>query len=190
MGYAKLKAQISVEEYISGEQISQIRHEFLAGEVYAMAGASQNHNRIAMNLSNALSRHLENSRCETYAEGMKVKIVEDVFYYPDVLVTCEGNFNNPYYSESPVLIIEVTSPSTSQIDRREKLRAYQQMPSIQEYVIVNQDQIAVEIHRRQTDGRWITYFFDRNDEDFTLESVELTLPLTEVYRRVNFESQP
>lgn len=190
MGYAKLKAQISIEDYISGEEISQIRHEFIDGEVYAMAGASKNHNRIAMNLSNALSRHLENSPCEPYAEGLKVKTAENVFYYPDVLVTCEGNSSNPYYSDAPTLIVEVTSPSTAQIDRREKLRAYQQMPSVLEYVLVDQEMIAVEIHRRQPDGRWITYFFDRNDEDFKLESVDLILPLADVYRRVNFESQP
>ncbi len=188
MGYAKLKAKISVEDYISGEEISQIRHEFLDGEVYAMAGASQNHNRIAMNFSNTLSRHLENSLCETYAEGMRVKAAENIFYYPDVLVTCEGNFKNPYFCETPVLIIEVTSPSTIQIDRREKLLAYQQMPSVQEYLVVSQDQIAVEIHRRQSDGRWITYYFDRNDEDFTLESVDLKILLTDVYRRVAFEA--
>ena len=190
MGYAKLNAKISVEDYLTGEEISQIRHEFIDGEVYAMAGASQNHNRIAGNLFSSLSRHLENSSCEPYAEGMKVKTVENVFYYPDVLVSCEGNFNNPYYSESPVLIIEVTSPSTAQIDRREKLRAYQQMPNIHEYVLVDQEKIAVEIHRRQSDGRWITYYFDRNDEEFTLESVDLKILLTDVYRRVNFDSQP
>lgn len=187
MGYAKLKAKISIEEYLSGEEVSPTRHEFLDGEVYAMAGASQNHNRIAINLSNALSRHLESSTCEPYAEGMKVKTSEDVFYYPDVLVTCEGNFKNPYYSEAPILIIEVTSPSTAQIDRREKLRAYQQMPSVLEYVLVDQDKIAVEIHRRQPDARWITYFFNHNDEEFTLESVDLNMLLTEVYRRVTFE---
>ncbi len=110
------------------------------------------------------------------------------FINPDVLVTCEGNFKNPYICEEPILIVEVTSPSTRQIDRREKLRAYQQMPSVHEYVIVEQEKIAVEIHRRQPDARWITYFFSRNDTEFTLESVDLTVQLTEVYRRVDFEN--
>jgi Uma2 family endonuclease len=187
MGLAKLKTKLSVEDYISGEEISDIKHEYLDGEVYAMAGASQNHNRIIGNFFNVLANHLRNSPCEPYSENVKVRVSEEVFYYPDVLVTCEGNFNNPYYSEQPILIIEVISPSTAQTDRREKLRAYQQMPSVHEFVIVEQDLISVEIHRRQSDGRWITYYYTRQDTEFTLESVDLMLQLAEVYRRVNFE---
>jgi Uma2 family endonuclease len=187
MGLAKLKIKISVEEYLAGEEISQIKHEFIDGEVYAMAGTSQNHNRITGNFYNFLLTQLRDSSCEPFIENVKVLAAENVFYYPDVLVTCEGNFKNPYYCEEPILIIEVVSPSTAQVDRREKLRAYQQMPSVQEYVIVEQEKISVEIHRRQPDGRWITYFFSRNDEEFTLESVDLTFPLTEVYRRVTFD---
>ena len=187
MGLAKLKTKISVEEYLKGEEISAIRHEFVDGEVYAMAGASQNHNRICGNIFNALSNRLQNSPSEPYIEDIKVRAAEDVFYYPDVLATCEGNFKNPYYCEEPVLIVEVTSPSTGQIDRREKLRAYQQIPSVHEYTIVEQEKIAVEIHRRQPDGRWITYFFSHTDEEFTLESVDSNIKLADVYRRVNFE---
>jgi len=187
MGLAKLKTKISVEDYLAGEEISQIKHEFVDGEAYAMAGASQNHNRITGNFYNSLLTHLRDSSCEPFIENIKAQAAEDVFYYPDVLVTCEGNFKNPYYCEEPILIIEVVSPSTAQIDRREKLRAYQQIPSVREYVIVEQEKISVEIHRRQPDGRWITYFFNHNDEEFNLESVDLTLSLAEVYRRVKFD---
>ncbi len=189
MGLAKLKRKISVEEYLDGEEISPTKHEFIDGEVYAMAGTSQNHNRITGNICNSLLNHLKNSPCEPFIENIKVRAAEDVFYYPDVLVTCEGEFKNPYYCEEPILIVEVVSPSTRQIDRREKLRAYQQMPSVQEYVIIEQEKIAVEIYRRQPDGKWITYFFSRTDEDFTLESVDLTIEMTELYRRVSFETQ-
>ncbi|HEX8638274.1 MAG TPA: Uma2 family endonuclease [Pyrinomonadaceae bacterium] len=188
MGLAKLKTKISVEEYLDGEKISQIKHEFIAGEVYAMAGASQNHSRISGNIFNALANHLQDSPCEPYIENIKVRAAADAFYYPDVLVTCEGNFKNPYICEEPILIVELTSPSTRQIDRREKLRAYQQMPSVHEYVVVEQEKIAVEIHRRQPDGHWITYFFSRNDTELTLESVDLTVQLAEIYRRVDFEN--
>ncbi len=119
-------------------------------------------------------------------KNLKVRTHEEVFYYPDVLVTCEGEFKNKYYCEEPILIVEVISPSTAQIDR-EKLRAYSQMPSVKEYVIVEQEKISVEIHRRQPDGRWTTYFYTRTDTEFTLESVDLTLELAEIYRRVVFE---
>lgn len=188
MAYAKLKTKIGVAEYIEGEEISPIRHEYLYGEVYAMAGASQNHNLIAGNLFSSLRNNLESSECQPYTEGMKVKAAESVFYYPDVLVTCEGKFKNPYFCEAPVLIVEITSPSTVQIDRREKLFAYQKMPSVHELIMVDQDKIAVEIHRRQDDGRWITYYFDDTDTEFTLKSVDLTLQLSDVYRRVVFET--
>ena len=187
MGLAKLKTKISVEEYLEGEEISDVKYEYVDGEVYAMAGTSQNHNRIAGNLYNSLFNHLQDTNCEPYIENIKVRAAENVFYYPDILVTCEGEFKNKYFCEEPILIVEVTSPSTEQIDRREKLRAYQQMPSVIEYVIIEQEKISVEIHRRQPDGRWITYFYSRTDTEFMLESVDLTLELAEVYRRVVFE---
>ncbi len=187
MRLAKLKTKISVEDYIGGEEISDIKHEYLDGEVYAMAGTSDRHNIIAGNLFANLWTHLRDSPCQPFMENMKVRVNRDVFYYPDVLVSCEQNPESSYYRNEPILIIEVISPSTAQTDRREKLRAYQQMPSVHEYVIVEQESIAVEIHRRQPDGRWITYYFTRQDTEFTLESVNLTLQLAEVYRRVNFE---
>lgn len=187
MGLAKLRTKIDVEEYLRGEEFGDLRHEFLDGEVYAMSGASQNYNRIIRNLLTSLSNHLRNSTCEPYTENLKVRVSAEVFYYPDIIVTCEGDFRNPLYAEQPVLIVEVISPSTAQIDRREKLRAYQQMPSVHEYVVIEQDSISVEIHRRQPDGRWITYFFTRHETEFTLESVDLTVELAEVYRRVNFD---
>lgn len=189
MGYAKIKTKIDVQEYLEGEKVSQFRHEYLYGEVWAMAGASQNHGRIAGNLFSSLSHHLQQSPCEPFIENIKVRASEEVFYYPDVMVTCEGNFNNQYFAEEPVLIIEVLSPSTKQIDQREKLSAYQQMPSVREYVLVDQDKIAVEIHRRQPDGRWITYYFDEKNEELTFESIGLTMPFSEIYRRVNFENR-
>lgn len=187
MGLAKLKTKISAEDYLDGEKDSQVRYEFVNGEVYAMAGASDNHNRITGNLFAEIYNRLRDSSCEPFTTDMKLRVDEETFYYPDVFVACDTNPVNSYYREEPILIIEVVSNSTRQTDRREKLRAYQQMPSVQEYIIVEQENVAVEIHRRQSDGRWITYFFTRADTEFTLESIDLTLQLSEVYRRVTFE---
>ena len=186
MGYAKLKAKLSIDEYLEGEEISPVRHEYLYGEVYAMAGTSQNHARIAGNLFNLLSSHLSGSPCEAYSENIKVHPSDDVFYYPDVIVTCEGDFENKFVCEEPKLIIEVTSPSTIQIDRREKLFAYQKMPSVSEVVIIDQEKALIELHRRQPDGRWITYFFNDTDREFDLTSVDMTLNVSDVYARVTF----
>lgn len=186
MGLAKLKTKISLAEYLEGEKISRAKHEFIDGEVYAMAGASERHHRIALNLIKKLDSHLEDAECDAFITDMKLKADEKTFYYPDVFVACDKSPESEYYRAEPILIIEVTSPSTHQTDRREKLRAYQQIPCVQEYVIVEQDKIYLELHRRQSDGRWITYFYNEADEEFSLESINLTLKISEVYQRVNF----
>lgn len=189
MGLAKLKTKISVEDYLEGEKISSVKYEYVYGEVYAMAGTSDNHNRIVNEIIARLVVHLRDSHCEPFSGDIKVRANPDVYYYPDVLVSCEENPENPYFRNNPILIIEVLSPSTQEIDRREKLLFYQQIPSVQEYAVVEQKKMHVEIHRRQPDGRWITYYFNQNaDEEVEFQSVELTMTLGEIYRRVKFEN--
>ncbi len=187
MGLLKLKTKTSVEDYLETEKISPVKREFVKGEVYAMAGTSDKHNLITGDLYAALLTHLRDSDCQPFFGDIKVRVTKNVYYYPDVLVSCEEDPENPYFRNAPILIIEVTSPSTETTDRREKLLFYQQMPSVQEYVIVSQAKIGVEIHRRQPDGRWITYYFDHEDKEIELQSVGLTVALAEIYRRVRFD---
>ena len=120
MGLPKLKTKISIEDYLEGEKISQVRYEYLNGEVYAMAGASDTHYRISMNIATKLDSHLENSDCEAFMAEMKLRADEKTFYYPDVFVACDKVKKSKFYREEPILIIEVISPSTRQTDRREK----------------------------------------------------------------------
>lgn len=187
MGLAKLKTKISVEDYLAGEKISPVRHEFVDGEVYAMAGASDNHNRILRELVTTLSIHLRGSKCEPFFNDIKVRVAHNVYYYPDLLVSCENDPADPYFRNEPILIVEVISPSTESIDRREKLLFYQQMPSVQEYAVVEQSKMRVEVHRRQPSGSWITYYFTEPSDVVELSSVELTFPLPDLYRQVRFE---
>lgn len=186
MGLPKLKTKISVTDYLKGEIISPVKHEYVEGEVYAMAGASDDHSRIVINLTTALSIHLRDSPCEPFSNDIKVRVISKVYYYPDVLVSCEKNPEDAHFRNSPILIIEVTSPSTKHIDRREKLLFYQQMPSVQEYAVIDQHKIKIELHRRQPNGGWITYYFDREDKEIEFQSVNLTLSIEEIYRRVLF----
>jgi Uma2 family endonuclease len=186
MGLPKLKTKISVEDYLESEKISPVKREFVEGEIYAMAGTSDNHNLIAGEIYSSLLNHLRNSPCQPFFGDIKVRATKNVFYYPDVLVSCEENPENPYFRNNPILIVEVTSPSTRHIDRREKLLFYQQMPSVQEYAVVDQHKMNVEVHRRQPNGGWITYYFNEPGETVEFASVEMTLPLTEIYRRVRF----
>ncbi len=187
MGLPKLKTKISVEDNLEGEKISPAKHEYVEGEIYAMAGTSGNHNLIAGEIYGLLLNHLRSSKCQPFFGDIKVRVTKTVYYYPDVLVSCEENPEDPYFRNQPILIIEVTSPSTENIDRREKLLFYQQMPSVQEYVVVDQHTMNVEVHRRQANGGWITYYFNEASETVELASVELQIPLPDLYRRVQFQ---
>jgi len=188
MGVPKLKTKKSVDDYLEGEKISQFRHEFIDGEVYMMAGASDRHYRICLNLTKKLDTLLDGSDCDVFMTEIKLKVNEATFYYPDIFVACDQNPTSPYYREEPTLIIEVASPSTRQIDRREKLRAYQQILGVIEYIVIEQSKMHIELHRRQPNGNWITYFYNDNDQDVDIEfqSVGLKTNLGEIYRRVDF----
>ena len=187
MGLLKLKEKISVEDYLEGEKVSPVKHEYISGEVYAMAGASANHNRISGNFFTPLHFHLRGSDCEAFMSDMKVMIDENTFYYPDVVVACDSTDTDPYVRTEPRLIIEVLWPSTQRIDRHEKLSAYRRVNSLQEYVIVAQDRIRVELHRRVSDDDWETQIFNNADEHVQLSSVDLTLSVSDIYRNVRFE---
>jgi len=188
MGLPKLKTKISAAAYLEQEKESATRSEFISGEVYAMAGSSDRHQFICSNLFVELFEHLRDAtKCRVFMMDMKVKVNEEKYYYPDLAVACDETPKDPYFREETVLIVEVASPSTRETDRREKLQAYQQMPSVQEYVLIEQDKMHIEIHRRQESGTWITYFYNRSDrdEEIRLESIGLSTSLDKIYDRVN-----
>ncbi|MCT7994924.1 Uma2 family endonuclease [Laspinema olomoucense] len=181
-------AFISVADYFKHEETSPIRHEYLGGQLFAMAGSSEEHNRIACNLCTYLITHLRGSGCKTFISDMKVKIqvaqgTGDIFYYPDVMVTCDEQDRDKFYKTHPCLLVEVLSPSTETIDRREKRLNYQSLASLQEYVLVSQDQMQVEVYRRKASGNWEIERLGP-DDSLQLNSVGLTLTLTEIYDEV------
>ena len=195
---------ITVEEHLKSEQDAEIRHEYVAGQIYAIAGASEAHDLIAGNIFALLRPHLRGSSCRTFVSDMKVKVKTqqaDMFYYPDLLVTCDPNDNKKYFKTNPSLIVEVLSNSTETTDRREKRcdpaavsaakeRAsrrrinYQTIDSLQEYVLVCQDEIKVEIYRRDNQGNWTVETLDK-DDDLVLDSVGLTLTMADIYEDVD-----
>lgn len=187
MGIPKHKQTLSIDEYLAGERDVEIRHEYVTGYVYAMAGASNRHNRIAGNLYIRLDEHLADGPCAPYISDMKVKVSESVVYYPDVVVACDNPWKDPYYCTHPVLVVEVLSPSTQRIDQNEKLAAYQNMPCIRDYLIVAQDQMRIDWHHRLENGDWAHDMFTQSEEQFELGSVGLTLSVADVYRNIRFE---
>jgi Uma2 family endonuclease len=144
---------ISVEDYLSGEQLSDVKHEYIAGQVYAMAGASWAHNRISGRVYAKLESHLTGHLCTPFIGDMKVRLMikqQDLFYYPDVVVACDPRDNGGYFLSHPKLIIEVLSESTERLDRTEKMANYLTLPSLEEYVLIAQDKPEVTIFRRRT----------------------------------------
>ncbi|MEK6301588.1 MAG: Uma2 family endonuclease [Acidobacteriota bacterium] len=171
-------------EYIEGEKDGRVRHEYIDGQVFAMAGGSDRHNRISLNFAAKLDGHLDDGPCEVFIADMKFSVSESVFYYPDVVVACDGPSANEYYRKQSRLIIEVTSRTTKRIDRAEKLVAYKQVKSLKEYVIVSQDRAQIEVFRRGRGGRWGWHVLTELSDELKLESVGLTLTVAQVYRRV------
>lgn len=187
MGIPNHKQTLSIEEYLASERDVEVRHEYVGGQIYAMAGTSDRHNRIAINFVTKLDPHLEGNSCELFISEMKVKVADDLVYYPDVLVACDKPPRDPYYRTHPVLVVEVLSPSTQRIDQGEKLNAYRNVPSIRDYLIVAQDQMRVDLHQRQDDGDWKHLIFTEPDEAVEFVSIGLSLQVSDIYRGVRFE---
>ena len=181
-------AWISPEEYLIGEEDSPVRHEYIDGQVFAMAGANTPHGRIALNLATAVDTHLRDLPCETFIADMKVGISRSgPYYYPDVLVTCNpGDLRRNSVKRHPRLIVEVLSPHSGVMDRGCKLDDYQSLASLQEYVLVSQDRLQVECFRRGPDGEWKAPQVYTEGDEVRLESIDLTLPIERIYNRVRF----
>ena len=176
----------TVEEYLKSEQDRDIRHEYVAGQIFAMGGSSEEHNLIVTNMIALLRPHLRGSSCRAFVSDMKVKVKAqkaDIFYYPDLVVTCDPNDNERYFKTKPNLIVEVLSNSTESIDKREKRINYQTLDSLQEYVLVSQNEIRVEIYRKNIQGNWTVETLGK-DNSLQLDSVGLTLTMAQIYEDV------
>ena len=177
----------TVEQYLAMDDACAHKNEFRDGVVYAMGGATDDHGRIAMNLAGAINAHLSD-RCDTFQGDMRLKVrgaVDNDYYYPDVLVTCSELDRSKILREHPTLVIEVLSPSSERIDRGEKFLAHTQISSLTEYVIVAQSVPQIDIFRRSDAWRGASYFIE---DQVTFESIGLTVPLSQIYRRVRFGS--
>lgn len=176
---------ISPEEYLRLEAQSPVRHEYVAGQIYAMTGASIRHNLIAGSLYSALRSHLKASPCRVTMEGVKLHVARDnAYYYPDVMVSCDPRLEkltaDDAVIDQPLVVIEVLSESTAGIDRREKMSAYRKLASLKEYVLVEQNSRHAEVFRRVGDVGWEQVIYEAGDT-LELPSLEFHLPLDEIY---------
>ena len=175
---------ISMQDYLAAERVSPVKHEYAAGQIFAMAGASERHNRISGNVFARLHAACKRGACTPFVSDMRVKI-DQVIYYPDVMVACDPTDTDPYLKSAPCLIVEVLSSSTERIDRGEKLYNYQKIPQLKAYMLISQEQQRVDVYRR-TGELWFFETYSELTQVIALDCPETTLGLAEIYERIVF----
>lgn len=175
---------MTVDEYLNFEEGSKVRHEYVEGQIFAMSGSTEAHNLICVNLLTAVHAHLEGTGCRAFTNDMKVHVkAANSFYYPDIMITCEPFVAKAVSKSAPILIAEVLSPSTKQIDRREKLVAYRKIDSLMEYLLVHQTEMLIEMHRKDANGLWRVSEV-RGSDELCLESLPgsiFRIPVPKIY---------
>lgn len=176
---------VSVADYLAGERMSETKYEYVDGQVFAMAGASLTHNLITGNCYGLLWNHLRSQTCYPVTSDMLLKTQDKRYRYPDVMVIGDDDSaDDQYVCEQPLLIVEVLSNATRRKDKTEKRAEYIAMPSVLEYVLIEQDFAEVQLQRRRTDWHAEYYYLG---ESFTLESVDLGVQVVDLYERVATE---
>ena len=185
MGLAAQKPVFTAADYLAWEPAQLDRHEYLDGEVFAMAGADDRHVTVAGNCYIALRQHLSGSPCRTYMSDMRLQVAAaNSYFYPDVLVTCSAQDQaSPLVKTEPKLIIEVLSPSTAAYDRGLKFSHYRSLASLQEYVLIDLETRSTDGYRKGADGLWVLHPFARG-EAVELASVALTLSAENLFADV------
>ena len=179
---------ISIDDYLAGELVSAIKHEYLGGFVYAMAGARNAHNLIAGNVFASLHTRLRGSKCRPYNSDTKIRVrlpMQFRFYYTDASVVCDPNPPHDSYQDEPVAIVEVLSRHTRRTDEGEKKDAYLTIPSLQNYLLVEQEIAAVTVHRRTQQG-FVREVYTGLEAVIPLPEVDAELPLAEIFEDVVF----
>ncbi len=179
----------SVDEYLWLERTSQVKHEYVDGTVYALAGGTRAHSRIAINAVRLLDQALDASPCRVFNSDMKVRITPRLFRYPDLSVSCDPDDDDDADDEEldyiihPILILEALSESTAREDRGTKFVEYQSIPTFREYVLVTTDRVAVQVYRRRDDGTWPVTLYAAGDE-IELENLGVRLAVDALYHKV------
>jgi Uma2 family endonuclease len=179
--------QFTPAEYLAWEEQQEFRHEYVDGEVYAMTGGTINHSKIAVNFTLALGNHLRGSGCQVLNSDAKVQIAASNSYcYPDVSVTCDARDRHAdQFISHPCLISEVFSPTTEAYDRGDKFRIYRRSPDLQEYVLVNTNEICLDVYQRNERNRWELMSYGVGDL-VELKNVNCTFPIAQIYEDIVF----
>lgn len=178
---------ISIEEYLAGEDSSDIRHEFIGGAIHAMAGGTREHSAITANAIVSLGSQLRGKACRPFTSDLKIRIdcPDHVrFYYPDASVVCTPSSGDRRYERNPVVILEVLSESTRRIDQAEKRDGYFYLPSLQVLILADSERMHVLVYRRRSDGGFTSEEYGDRKEVIALPEIEAVLPLEELYEGI------
>ena len=183
MSAAAEKLHLSEADYLEWESRAKDKHEYIAGEIFAMAGASERHNRIALNIAFHLRLATRGHSCRAFMSDMKLRVATHrSYYYPDVMLVCDDSDQHPIYKTAPCFIAEVLSPSTANIDQREKWLHYRDIPSLRYYLLVDADHLNARLLTRVSQDRWTEQNLDREDiVEIACGDAHLTLGLDDLY---------
>lgn len=187
---ALLRKHWTAEDYLAFERASDEKHEFIDGSVYLMTGASRAHNLIVFNLAAAVGNQLRGRACEAYVSDMRVRMKQQDYAYPDLVVVCHPPEFEDAHGDTllnPTLIAEVLSLSTEQYDRGRKFESYRTLDSLQEYVLIAQDRPHVERYLRQAHGEWLFSEINGLNSSVELASIDCVLALADMYDKVAFD---
>lgn len=182
---------MTIEEYLDFEMTSDVRHEYVAGELHALAGSSERHQIIAFNIASSLRDRARARDCRIVLNDVKLQVASAFIYYPDIMVLCDPTDDDPYVKERPTLVVEVLSPTTASTDRREKMVKYREISSLLCYLIVHQDERRIEQHWRDNAGDMWEYslLLETLNSRIAVPGLDVELTFDEVYEGVSFEPE-
>lgn len=182
MALPQPKTPFSADDFLAWDATQTERHEFVGGEVFAMAGGEDRHASVSLAVASSLRSHLKGSRCRVYMNDVKLQVAAaNAFFYPDVFVTCsERDAANRHVKQEPLLVVEVLSPSTAAYDRGDKFASYRLCPTLAEYAVIDIDRRAVDLFRKNAEGLWVLHPLVGN-ATLTLASVDHALALGELF---------
>ena len=183
---ANVASKATVQEYLALERSSDARHEYIDGDILAMAGGTPMHNRIARNICVALENAFGTRQCESFIENMRTRVTKTQYRYPDIAALCgEAQFDqeNPPSLLNPSVIVEVLSPSTEGLDRDEKFMEYRLVESVTDYVLFSQDRIEITHYSRQSARQWLVTIYGELSDVLSFPSLEVSLTVADVYRK-------
>jgi Uma2 family endonuclease len=183
MSAAAEKSRMSEADYLDWESRAKEKHEYVAGEIFAMAGASERHNRVAGNIFFHLRLATRGHSCRAFMADMKLRVAGHLsYYYPDAMLVCDDSDLHPLYKTAPCFIAEVLSPATATTDQREKWLHYQDIPSLRYYLLADAERLSARLLTRVADDRWIEQILDREDlVEIACGDIRLTLGLDDLY---------